>query len=769
MGLLALSLPLAGCAPAPTSSAGIATHSDATSAAPEIVPAGKPSLAVASASSNGGNQPTSTEKVIHDVKSARSSTSAVPHALDQVAPLIPRQVLFGNPDKQFARISHDGKQLAYMAPVDGVMNVWVGPIDNPDAAKPVTQEKVRPIPGYFWAYTNTHILYAQDTGGDENFHVFAVNLATGKTTDITPLKDPSRKIDIATAEADRKQTPEEEKVRAEIQEVSWKQPDKVLVALNERNPQFHDLYLVDINTGEHKLVQENPEYAGFLTDEDFRVRFASQMTPDGGSLLLKPDDKGGWKEFIKIGMDDSMTTSPAGFDESGDVMYLLDSRGRDTGSLKTLNLKTGEEKLVAENPLADVGGIMLHPTKNTIQGVSFTYERTKWQFYDKEVEADYNRLKKLADGEITIASRTLDDRHWIVAFLMDDGPVRYYYFNRDSQEPKFLFTNRKALEAQPLQKMHSVVIEARDGLKLVSYLTLPPGSDLDGDGHPNAPVPMVLNVHGGPWARDSWGFDPEHQLLANRGYAVLSVNYRGSTGFGKQFINAANKEWAGKMHDDLIDAVDWAVREKIADPEKVAIYGGSYGGYATLVGLTFTPDKFACGVDIVGPSSLFTLINSIPPYWAPALDMFKTRVGDPTTADGKELLESRSPLTKVENIKRPLLVGQGQNDQRVKVDEANQIVYAMQQKHIPVTYVLFPDEGHGFHRPENSLAFNAVAEAFLAEHLGGRYEPIGNAFTGSTITVPAGESNIPGLKERMKAIGTTTESPGIGHEPIQKG
>ena len=265
-------------------------------------------------------------------------------------------------------------------------------------------------------------------------------------------------------------------------------------------------------------------------------------------------------------MEDKLTTSPAGFDKTGDILYFIDSRGRDTGALKTINLKTGEEKLIAENPLADVGGIMAHPTENTIQGVSFNYDRTKWQFFDKDVEADYNRLKQIADGEIEIVSRTLDDRKWLVGFVMDDGPVRYYFYDRDTKEPKFLFSNRKDLEGQPLEKMHSVVIDARDGLKLVSYLTLPPGTDPNNTGRPDKPVPLVLDVHGGPWARDDWGFNPDHQLWANRGYAVLSVNYRGSTGFGKKFANAANKEWAGKMHDDLIDAVNWAVKEKIADP-----------------------------------------------------------------------------------------------------------------------------------------------------------------------------------------------------------
>jgi dipeptidyl aminopeptidase/acylaminoacyl peptidase len=298
--------------------------------------------------------------------------------------------------------------------------------------------------------------------------------------------------------------------------------------------------------------------------------------------------------------------------------------------------------------------------------------------------------------------------------------------------------------------MHPVVIKSRDGLDLVSYLTLPKAADVDDTGRPNEPLPMVLFVHGGPWGRDGWGYNTNHQLLANRGYAVLSVNYRGSTGFGKSFINASNKEWAGKMHDDLIDAVQWSIDEKIADPKRVAIMGGSYGGYATLVGLTFTPETFACGVDIVGPSNLQTLLSTIPAYWAPAMELFKKRVGDPTTDEGKALLSERSPVSYVDKIQRPLLIGQGANDPRVKQDESDQIVKAMQAKKIPVTYVLFPDEGHGFARPENRLAFFAVAEAFLAEQLGGRYEPIGKAFSGSTITCPEGASDVPGLASALE-------------------
>jgi len=299
--------------------------------------------------------------------------------------------------------------------------------------------------------------------------------------------------------------------------------------------------------------------------------------------------------------------------------------------------------------------------------------------------------------------------------------------------------------------MHARVLKSRDGLDLVSYLTLPPGVDPDGAGKPRQPVPMVLDVHGGPWGRDDWGFNPTHQFFANRGYAVLSVNFRGSTGFGKAFVNAGNREWAAKMHDDLIDAVDWAIAEKIADSKKVAIFGGSYGGYATLVGMTFTPDKFACGVDIVGPSNLVTLLNTIPPYWEPGVQMFKDRVGDHTSEDGKKFLRSRSPLTYADRISKPLLIGQGANDPRVKQAEADQIVGAMKEKKLPVTYALFPDEGHGFARPENRLAFNAVTEAFLARFLGGRYEAIGDAFSGSTITVPTGAADVPGLSAKLSA------------------
>jgi dipeptidyl aminopeptidase/acylaminoacyl peptidase len=647
-------------------------------------------------------------------------------------PLIPRALLFGNPDKAATKISPDGKSLSYLASVDGVLNVWVGPVSDPAKATPVTHDKKRGIRFYFWAYTSGDILYIQDADGDENWHIYRADLARGRIDDLTPLK----------------------KVNARIQGVSHKFPAEILISLNDRDPKFHDVYRLNLKTGKRELLQQNDGFKEIITDDDYRVRLASKLEPDGSNLYLEPDGKGGWKDFLRVPMADDLTTRLAGFDKTGGVVYLIDSRGRDTGAFTTLDLKTRQQSVVAADPRADASGVLVHPTERTIEAVSFPYERVRWVFKDPTVEADFKKLAKVSDGEVSVASRTLDDKTWVVGFQTDNGPTRFYLFDRAAGKARFLFSDRKALEGLPLQTMRPVVVKSRDGMDLVCYLTLPPGSDGAAKGRPARPLPMVLDVHGGPWGRDMWGLNPTHQLLANRGYAVLSVNFRGSTGFGKKFVNAGNREWAAKMHDDLIDAVDWAIGQKIADPAKVAIMGGSYGGYATLVGMTFTPEKFACGVDIVGPSNLVTLLKTTPTYWAPMLQMLKDRVGDYTTEEGRKFLAERSPLTYASKIRRPLLIGQGANDPRVKQAESDQIVQAMKEHKIPVTYVLFPDEGHGFARPPNRLAFYAVTEAFLAQHLGGRYEPIGTAFDGSTITVPTGATGVPALPEALKRHAT---------------
>jgi dipeptidyl aminopeptidase/acylaminoacyl peptidase len=620
----------------------------------------------------------------------------------------------------------------------------VAPVDDPEAAECVTDDRLRGIRVYFWAYTNEHILYLQDVGGDENWQVHAVNVASKEDKNLTPFEQ------IVGPDGEPLTGPDGKKLKpqAQIQEVSYKFREEILIGLNNRNPQYHDIHRLNILTGEMELVQKNDRFAGFQTDDDFRIRYAMQMTADGGSELFTPEGDG-WERFDKIPMEDMMTTAPVGFDKAGQILYMIDSRGRDTAALTATDLRTGEKKVLFADPRADVSGIMMHPTEKTIEAVASEYMRVDWEILDASIRGDFEYLKGVAGGDMDVIARSLDDQTWAVQYVMDDGPVRYYLYDRPARKAEFTFTNREDLKKLKLSKMHPVAIESRDGLTLVSYLTVPYWTDADGDGRPSEPLPMMLWVHGGPWARDSWGYDPYHQWLANRGYGVLSVNYRGSTGFGKDFTNAGNREWAGKMHDDLIDAVRWAVEGKIADEEKVAIGGGSYGGYATLVGLTFTPEVFACGVDIVGPSNLQTLLETIPPYWAPALTLFTTRVGDHRTEEGRKFLASRSPLTYVDRIRKPLLIGQGANDPRVKQSEADQIVEAMQERDIPVTYVLYPDEGHGFARPENRLSFNAVADLFLAEHLGGRSEPIGDDFEGSSITVPTGAEQIPALKEAL--------------------
>jgi dipeptidyl aminopeptidase/acylaminoacyl peptidase len=642
-------------------------------------------------------------------------------------PLIPRKILFGNPDKASLQLSPDGAHLAYLAPHDGVLNLWVAPRDNVEAAQLVTHDTGRGIRFYLWAYTNHHILYIQDKNGDENWRLYSVDLATTETIDLTPF----------------------EGVQTQLKRVSPKLPDEVVVGLNNRNPQWHDIYRINLTTGGMALLERNESYADFVIDDDFRLLIAFRMTPDGGMEVLKRADQSNWESWDSIPGEDMLTTNPVGLDKSNTTLFLKDSRDRNTSAVVAWNLVTRQTTNLAEDQQADAQDVICHPTEKHVQAVSFVYERTQWQILDQSIEADLAYLRTVADGEVKIASRTLDDKFWVVLYLVDNRPTRFYLYDRTQRVARFLFTDRQALENQPLVKMHSAVIQSRDRLDLVLYYSLPLDSDADGDGIPDRPVPLVFTPHGGPWGRDFWGYNSWHQWLANRGYAVLSVNFRSSTGFGKAFTNAGDNQWGGKIMEDQIDAVQWAIAQGIADAKKVAVMGGSFGGYSTLAGLTLYPETFACGVDLVGPSNLITLLESMPPYWKPMLELFTTRVGDHRTEEGRALLTQHSPLTYVDRICRPLLIGQGANDPRVKQAESDQIVAAMQSKSIPVTYALYPDEGHGFARPENNLSFNAIAEAFLARCLGGRYEPIGSDFTNSSLQVLTGDDEIPGLQDAV--------------------
>jgi len=524
--------------------------------------------------------------------------------------------------------------------------------------------------------------------------------------------------------------------------------------LNDRTPEYHDLYEINIASGERKLVERNDqEFAGYLEDLQLRPRLAVKTLPDGGGEIYRNIGKG-WESLLKYGRDDSLTTRPVVVEEGGNSALLLSSIGRDKAALLRIDLSSGKQTVVGESDKADVSDVWLEPRTRKPEAFGVEYLTTEISPLVPAAGQDIERLKAALGPQFDVVSRTLDDTKWVVAV---DDPIRVlssYLYERGTGKVTKLFDQRPELTGAPLRPMKPLELRARDGMTLVAYLTLPAGHggpDVAPD-RPASPVPLVLDVHGGPWARDSYGFNGEHQWLANRGYAVLSVNYRGSTGFGKKFINAGDHEWARNMHNDLLDAVDWAIKEKIAQPDKVAIYGGSYGGYATLVGLTFMPDRFACGVDIVGPSNLFTLLNSIPPYWKSFYEDMVRRIGDPRTAEGRELLKQRSPLTFVDRISKPLLIAQGANDPRVKQAEADQIVEAMKARHLPVTYALYPDEGHGFARPQNRIAFYAVSEGFLHKCLGGRAQPIGEDFAGSSLQVKAGADYVDGLSAALKAL-----------------
>jgi dipeptidyl aminopeptidase/acylaminoacyl peptidase len=634
---------------------------------------------------------------------------AVPVRADQ-PPLIPRKVLFGNPTKASPQISPDGKHLSFLAPDDrNVLQVWVRSVGKDDAHR-VTDDKKRGIRIHAWAFAPDTLLYMQDHDGDENFHVYAVDVQTAKTRDLTPFAG----------------------VRAQIAGLDRHHPGELLVTMNKRDPRAFDVYRVDLKTGEAKLDTKNPgDVVSWEADPDFRVRVAQAATPDGGmEIRWRPDEKSDWRTAVKWGPEDA-EGRVVGFTADGKSLWLESSEGRDTLAVVKRDLESGKEEVVASDPHADAGEVIFSQLKHQVEAVAFDRERVHWMALDPGVAADLEVLEKANEGEPAVMSQDRDEQTWVVAFTSDVRSQQYFLYDRkDKKLPSSsarsgppvgnvnrmtrLFSQRPELDKFTLAPMKPVTIRSRDGLELVCYLTLPLGGEQKN-------LPMVLVVHGGPWGRDSWGMNPEAQWLANRGYAVLEVNFRGSAGFGKKFLHAGDRQWAGKMHDDLIDAVNWAVKEGYADPKRVAIYGGSYGGYAALVGATFTPDTFACAVDIVGPSNLLTLLRSIPPYWEPMRRMFAVRVGD--LEKDEEYLRSISPLFKADRIKIPLLIAQGANDPRVKKAESEQIVEAMRKAGKPVEYMLFPDEGHGFARPENRLKFYAAAEAFLAKHLGGRAEP----------------------------------------------
>ncbi|KAF9971437.1 hypothetical protein BGZ73_005627 [Actinomortierella ambigua] len=638
--------------------------------------------------------------------------------------LIPRKVVFGNPTRQQPAISHDGKSLAFIAPKDDVLNIWVAPIDDPKNAKCITNDKKRGIRIFHWTYSN-QIIYSQDKNGDEDWQLYVVDIDTAQERNLTPF----------------------EGTNASPVKLSSSRPNEMAFMMNKRDTTVFDLYVVNLSTGEMEMIEENTgKFSSWNCADDLKAHFTAQEQPDGGKTVFeKNKETGKWETRFTWGFSDSLSYVHS-LSKDGSKAYLLDSRGRDNRALLEMDLTSQDKtpKILAKSPnTADVKDILKDP--KTGYPIAFTteYTTTKWYVLDATYKEDFHFLEEKFAGEISIDSQSFDNTKWIITQSTASG-IQYHVYDRTTTSTTFLFHANDDLLPYTLNNMHPVVIKSRDGHDLISYLTIPDHlEDPQRPGRPLQAIPLVLRVHGGPWWRDSFGFNPEHQWLSNRGYAVLSVNYRGSTGFGKNFIEIANGQWSKKMHDDLIDAVEWAIAEKIAIREKVAIYGGSYGGYSTLAGLTFTPDVFCCGVDIVGPSNLITLMETIPPYWSSMYQTMLLRIGgDPKTEEGRKFLQECSPLTRVDHIRKPLLIGQGANDPRVKQAESDQIVEAMLARQIPVGYVLFSDEGHGFARPPNKIAFNALSERFLSNHLGGRYEPHGNNFEGSTANILQGKESL---------------------------
>ena len=620
-------------------------------------------------------------------------------------PLIDRELFFGDPEISGAQISPDGKFIAFVKPFKGTRNVWVKRTEEPfDAAKPVTADKTRPVTQYFWSRDGRYILFAQDKDGDENYNVYAVN----------PADVAAAGQDVPTA----RNLTEAKGIRAAIYAVPRSEPDAIYVGLNDRDKAWHDLYKVKISTGERTLVRQNTErITSWIFDLKDQLRLATRSAENGDTEVLTVSDKG----FTKVySCNVFESCGPIQYHKDGQRVYFLTNKGPalDLIQLVLFNPTTGKEELVESDPLkrVDFGNASFSEVTDELISTSYNDDRNRIYWKDKSFEADYKLLqKKLPGKEVSFSDSTKDERLWLITAFSDTEPGERYLFDRQTKKLTLQYRVREKLPREAMAEMKAVRYKSSDGLEIPAYLTLPKGL---------APknLPAIVLPHGGPWGRDSWGYNGLAQFLANRGYAVLLPNFRASTGYGKKFLDAGNKEWGQKMQDDVTWGAKYLIAEGIADPKRIGIMGGSYGGYATLAGVTFTPDMYAAAVSIVGPSNLITLLESIPPYWEQIRKLFYERMGDPNTPEGKAQLLRQSPLTHADKIKTPLLVVQGANDPRVTKRESDQIVIALRDRGFPVEYIVAPDEGHGFARPVNNMAMFATAEKFLAKHLGGRFQ-----------------------------------------------
>ncbi len=606
--------------------------------------------------------------------------------------LIPRRVIFSDPDRITPQTSPDGTRFAYIAPYDRVPNVWVRTIGlNDDRA--VTSEQERGIIYFFWSHDNRHLLYLQDRDGNENWHLFAVDTESNEVRDLTPF----------------------EGVQTQIVGRSKRHPGEILVALNRRDLSVHDVYRLELLSGTLRRVVENPGHlSGWVFDSDFAVRAALAARPDGGfDLVVREHEGAEWRTVVSWDMEDSLTSYPVSCSATTDSLYLIDSRGSGTSRLVRLDLATKKVETIAYDKHYDVSRIMIHPDTKKVQAISFQRARNEWQAMDSSTEQDFVALARLAHGDFYVYNRDDADRTWVVAYISDIFPVSFYAYKRNTGTAVFLFEHQPELRDYTLSEMKPISYEARDGLKIHGYLTLPPGKE-------PARLPLVLKVHSGPWTRDVWEFDPEVQWMVNRGYACMQVNFRGSTGYGKDFVNAGDREWGNKMQNDLVDAINWAVAQGIADPSRIAIYGLSYGGYAALVGVASTPHLFCCAVDIMGPSDLVSFIRDMPAHWSTYRHFFHRRVGNPEKDEN--FLQSRSPISMAYRIRTPLLVAHGTDDPRVQKGQSDRIVEAIRLNGVPCEYIVFDNEGHGLGNLANRRRCYAAVERFLARYLGGHCE-----------------------------------------------
>lgn len=638
-------------------------------------------------------------------KAPASPASAKPAATSGLPPLIDREIFFGTPEIAGAQISPNGKYLAFLKPWKGTSNVYIKGVEEPfSAARLLTTESKRPVLGYFWSRDSKYVLYVKDNDGDENYNVYAV--------------DPqARPAAGAEAPAPRDMTGIKG-ARVQIVEIPKSDPDVIYIGLNDRDKAWHDLYKLKLSTGEKTLVRKNTEkISGWVFDLQGNLRLAVRVADNGSNEILRVDaDK--FSPVYSCAVDE--TCAPLEFDHDGKRLYLQTNKGEniDLIGLALLDPQTGKTELVESDPMkrVDLGGVAFSQVTDELAFTTYIEDRVRLSFKDKGFESDYKWLQsKLPGMEVALGSRTLDEQIWLVSAHSDVEPGITYIFDRKGHKLEKQYAIREKLPRESLARMEPVRYKSSDGLEIPAYLTLPKGV-------PAKALPTVIFPHGGPWGRDFWGYNGYAQFFANRGYAVLSPNFRSSTGYGKKFLNAGNQQWGRLMQDDLTAGVKYLEDKGISDPRRIGIFGGSYGGYATLAGVAFTPDLYAAAVDLFGPSNLLTLLDSIPPYWEPVRKMFYLRMGDPTTPQGKELLKERSPLTSAEKIKTPLLIAQGANDPRVNHAESEQILVALRDRGFPVEYLLIPDEGHGFARPVNNMASIMATEKFLARYLGGRYQ-----------------------------------------------